>query len=259
MGGRRKRGKGRWWICLVLLLGVAWFFYASWRPFSEKESFAEVEYLPSDEGELVRHTYYSLSFNSEHKQANWVYYVLALQGQKKRAERTDNFREDRKVTSGSAKPSDYTHSGYDRGHLCPAGDMAQSELAMQETFFMSNIAPQVPQFNRGIWKKLEERVRDWARREPICIATGPVFKDSKGKIGKSGVTVPGYFYKVLYAPVHQRMIAFLLPNSPDKRPLQEYVVTVDSVECLTNIDFFPQLADTLETRLEAMADYAVWN
>ena len=142
---------------------------------------------------IVRHTYYTLSFNSRHKQANWVYYILGSEGKERVAERTDRFREDKKVPSGSAKPSDYTKSGYDRGHLCPAADMTHSAEAMEETFLMSNISPQLPVFNRGIWKSLEKQVRDWGEKERIYIVTGPVFKDNKGKIGRTGVTVPGFF------------------------------------------------------------------
>ena len=201
----------------MLGLGIVWGFYVSRTSDKEigaaslheaKRLFEYTELLPSDEGEIVRHTYYTLSFNSRHKQANWVYYILGSEGKERVAERTDRFREDKKVPSGSAKPSDYTKSGYDRGHLCPAA--------------------------------------------------GPVFKDNKGKIGRTGVTVPGFFYKVVYAPGARQMIAFVLPNTQEKRQLRDYAVTVDSVERLTNIDFFPQLSDTLENRLEAAVNYDSW-
>ena len=114
--------------------------------------------------------------------------------------------------------------------------MAHSAEAMEETFLMSNISPQLPVFNRGIWKSLEKLVRDWGEKERIYIVTGPVFKDNKGKIGRTGVTVPGFFYKVVYAPGARQMIAFVLPNTQEKRQLRDYAVTVDSVERLTNID-----------------------
>ena len=110
--------------------------------------------------------------------------IISWDRKERVAERTDRFREDKKVPSGSAKPSDYTKSGYDRGHLCPAADMTHSAEAMEETFLMSNISPQLPVFNRGIWKSLEKQVRDWGEKERIYIVTGPVFKDNKGKIGR---------------------------------------------------------------------------
>ena len=265
----KKRSSRRWTRLIGGLLGsgIVWGFYVSRTSDKEigaaslheaKRLFEYTELLPSDEGEIVRHTYYTLSFNSRHKQANWVYYILGSEGKERVAERTDRFREDKKVPSGSAKPSDYTKSGYDRGHLCPAADMTHSAEAMEETFLMSNISPQLPVFNRGIWKSLEKQVRDWGEKERIYIVTGPVFKDNKGKIGRTGVTVPGFFYKVVYAPGARQMIAFVLPNTQEKRQLRDYAVTVDSVERLTNIDFFPQLSDTLENRLEAAVNYDSW-
>lgn len=151
---RKKRYSRRWTRLIggLLGLGIVWGFYVSRTSDKEigaaslheaKRLFEYTELLPSDEGEIVRHTYYTLSFNSRHKQANWVYYILGSEGKERVAERTDRFREDKKVPSGSAKPSDYTKSGYDRGHLCPAADMTHSAEAMEETFLMSNISPQL--------------------------------------------------------------------------------------------------------------------
>ncbi|MEG2555183.1 MAG: DNA/RNA non-specific endonuclease [Odoribacter sp.] len=218
----------------------------------------KIEYIPASGGEMIRHKYYILSFNDRYKQANWVYYSLKLRATKTATERTNNFRADKMITSGSAKPSDYTKSGYDRGHLCPAGDMTQSSEAMSETFYMSNISPQLPAFNRGIWKSLEEQVRKWGMREQLYIVTGPVFKKLKGTIGKNKITVPGFYYKIIYSPAHQQMIGFLLPNEKSQQPLSDYVVSVDSVENLTKIDFFPQLPDPIENDLEAYSYYEKW-
>lgn len=217
-----------------------------------------VEYIPECEGEIVRHTHYVLSFNNEHKQANWVYYGLELEGKECIAERSNDFRVDKSVSTGSAVPSDYAKSGYDRGHLCPAADMAISAWAMSETFYMSNMSPQAPSFNRGIWKSLEEQVRSWGKKEKIFIVVGPVFKDGKGAIGRNRVTVPGYYYKVVYSPDRKQMIAFVLPNEKGKKTLKEFIVSVDSVESLTDIDFFPQLPDFLQSNLECRSDSSAW-
>lgn len=216
------------------------------------------EYIPELKGKLVRHSYYVLSYNSTHKQADWVYYSPHVKTDGEGVGRTDNFREDPMVAPESAKPSDYTKSGYDRGHLCPAGDMTQCAEAMSETFYMSNMSPQVPGFNRGIWKTLEEQVREWGKKGMIYVVTGPVFKEIKGEIGQNKVTVPGYYYKVIYSPSRQQMIGFILPNEKsNKRPI-DFVVSVDSVEHFTGIDFFPQLPDSLENRLESRSDYQRW-
>jgi endonuclease G len=222
---------------------------------------ASVSYLPVPATELVRHTYYTLSYNEKYEQANWVYYVLTdsmvtAGGQ----ERSNKFKIDALVPSGSAKSSDYTKSGYDRGHLCPAADMDFNKLAMEESFFMSNISPQAPDFNRGIWKELESEVREWAKKKhKLYVVTGPVFSDSKGTIGSDQVLVPGYFYKVLYAEMaHPEIIAFVLPNQKSDRPLSDFVVSVDDLEKRTGLDFFSQLPDELENRLESNADVTGW-
>lgn len=97
--------------------------------------------------------------------------------------------------------------------------MSFNAKAMSETFYMSNMSPQVPMFNRGIWKELEEHVRNRARKEKLYVVTGPIFKSNKGAIGKGKVTVPGYYYKLFYSPSKQQMIAYVLPNEESKRPL----------------------------------------
>lgn len=219
------------------------------------------DFMPSPATNLIRHSYFSLSYNEKYEQANWVYYVLTddmvVRGGQ---ERSSSFKMDKMVATGSAKSADYTKSGYDRGHLCPAADMDFEAVAMQESFLMSNISPQSPDFNRGIWKELEEQVREWAKKEgKIYIVTGPVFKENKGVIGQEEVLVPGYFYKVLYdATDSPKMIAFVLPNEKSNRPLTDYAVSVDRAEELTGLDFFQQLPDNIESQLEGAVQLGGW-
>ncbi len=220
-----------------------------------------VDYLPVPSKDIVRHTYYTLSYNETCEQANWVYYTLTdsmvIQGGQ---ERSNKFRFDKMVPSGSAKTSDYTKSGYDRGHLCPAADMDFSRVAMEESFLMSNISPQAPEFNRGIWKDLETGVRNWAKKDhKIYVITGPVFNENKGTIGVDKVVVPGSFFKIVYEETDEpKMIAFVLPNRKSDRPLTDFVVTIDEAEKLTGYDFFSQLSDELENRLESRTDMSGW-
>jgi endonuclease G len=215
----------------------------------------------STTGQVVKHTYYVLSYSEVHEQPEWVYYKLTASFVKGAVSRTDDFRPDPMVSTGSAQLYDYKGSGYDRGHLCPAGDMKLSRQAMSETFFMSNMSPQEPSFNRGIWKNLEATVRNWAVQEgEIYVVTGGILSEAKGKIGTNGVTVPGYYYKVVYDPTgDKKMIALVLPNEKGTRPLQSYVVSVDKVEELTGIDFFPELADDIENRLESSSNASLWS
>lgn len=219
------------------------------------------DFLPVPAKDLVRHKYYTLSYNEQFEQANWVCYVLTdsmvVNGGE---ERSNKFMIDKLVATGSAKSSDYTKSGYDRGHLCPAADMGFNRVAMEESFMMSNISPQAPDFNRGIWKELETSVRKWAKLEHrIIVVTGPVFKENKGSIGLDEVAVPGYFFKIIYDETDSpKMLAFVLPNAKSDRPLTDFAVTTDEAEKLTGYDFFSQLPDELENKLESRVDLSGW-
>lgn len=219
----------------------------------------EVDFLlpvSQSAGELIRHEGYTLSYRDQYKDAEWVAYPLLAYETTGDADRKyEQFKPDPTVANGTALPSDYTRSGYDRGHLAPAGDFKYSQRMMRETFFMSNITPQAPQFNRGIWKELEEQVRDWAIRDKgIYVITGTVLKPGLPTIGKTTeVSVPAKFYKViLYCnKPNIRMIGFLLNNESSANALPDFVVPVDLIEQLTGIDFFPKIPDDLERKLES--------
>lgn len=214
----------------------------------------------STTNQIIKHTYYSLSYSESHEQAEWVYYMLTKEMVQGVQKRKDQFRSDPSVTTGSATLLDYKGSGYDRGHLAPAADMKLNQISMSESFYMSNMSPQEPSFNRGIWKKLEGKVRDWALEEDTNVVTGGVLTSSKGAIGANEVTIPKYYYKVIYDPTdEQKMIALILPNEKSNEQLINYVVSVDSVETLTGIDFFPDLDDEVENRLESELQGEMWN
>jgi endonuclease G, mitochondrial len=212
------------------------------------------ELLPtSTTGQIVRHTYFTLSYSEKDEQPEWVYYELTpalIQGKQSR---TDDYRPDSLISTISAQLEDYRGSGYDRGHLCPAGDMKLNLKAMSESFLLSNMSPQDRDFNAGIWNDLEEQVRKWALSSGrLYVVTGGILTQNKGKIGRNGVSIPKYFYKIIYDPKGQgKMIAFLIPNENSIKPLQTFVVSVDSLESLTSIDFFPALQDSIENRLES--------
>ena len=213
----------------------------------------------SSEGEIIKHSRYYLSYREDHEQAEWVCYKLNSNLVSGLINRSNNFREDYSVSTGSAKPSDYKYSGYDRGHLVPAGDMRLSYKAMSESFLMSNISPQNPSFNRGGWRKLEALVRNWANKNELHIVTGGVLSGELIKIGISGVSVPRYFYKIIYAPKKGKMIGFVMPNSKINLNLKSYVKSVDVIESLTGKDFFYDLYDDLENKLESKSDITDWN
>ncbi|MBI4722685.1 MAG: DNA/RNA non-specific endonuclease [Candidatus Stahlbacteria bacterium] len=234
----------------VLILGIVLYQSRLYQPQ------VEFNYLPAytSQDDIVKHTAYTLKYNEPYEQAEWVAYKLTAERVKGIAKRTDDFRSDPMVKTGSAELSDYKNSGYDRGHLAPAGDMKWSETAMYESFYMSNMSPQMPGFNRGIWKKLEDQVRDWAvENEEIYIVTGPILEAGLSTIGKNKVGVPNYFYKVIldYKKPEFKGIGFVLPNQSSQYPLESYTVSIDSVEALTGIDFFPAIPDSLENVIES--------
>ena len=215
-----------------------------------------------DEDQIHYYTGFALLYAEEHEQASWVAYLLTDDEVNGTIGRTDNFRSDKNIVTGSASLSDYRGSGFDRGHLAPAGDMKWSDVAMSESFYMSNMSPQEPGFNRGIWKKLEEWVRDQAElNEEIYVVTGPILTDgSYRKIGVNGVSIPERYYKVIldYKEPEIKAIGFILPNVSSKLSISSFAVTVDYIENITGLDFFYLLDDSVEGILESEVDIGVW-
>lgn len=205
---------------------------------------------------------YALGYSEQYEQPLWVAYTLtAEEVLEKTVSRTDDFRVDPYISTGSARAEDYAKSGFDRGHLAPAADMGWARKAMSESFYYSNMSPQQPEFNRGIWKKLEEKVRDWAvDHGEIHVITGPVFARSNKVIGRNNVAVPQACYKVVYAPKAKppAMIGFILPNAGSDRKLYEFAVSVDTVESVTGLSFFTAVDGNLRRRLASGYDIDAW-
>lgn len=213
---------------------------------------------------LILHTGFSLVYNEESEQAAWVAYHLTRDELYGLFERKDNFTSDSLITTGSAELNDYRKSGYDRGHLIPAADATWSLDAMNDTFYLSNMSPQEPSFNRGIWADLESVVRNFANTEgSVYVVTGPIFypETTNATIGKNKVVVPDAYFKVIldYEEPEVKAIGFILANEGSKEPLQNFAVSVDEVEHITNIDFFPLLEDTIEETLESSFDVSSWD
>jgi len=208
-----------------------------------------------DSASLIRHTYYSLCYNETTEQAGWVSYFITPERLKNKvASRSDNFREDTMVKTKSATPQDYKGSGYDRGHLCPAGDMGFDSVAMSESFFMSNMCPQFPGFNRGIWNSLEQKVRTWGLDfDTLFICTGPLFYDTTYSfIGENKVAIPDACYKVLLGKKDTlySAAAFIIPNLNGLKDPLSFATSIDKVEEQSGIDFFPALNDRIEAAIE---------
>lgn len=230
---------------------------------SAEKPLTNTYYLPSSTtGQIVHHDGYSLSYNEAFEQAEWVAYEL----KKNQVVYTDfkrpYFEQDKTVATKSAHWKNYKKSGYDRGHLCPAADRKYSKAAFTETFLTSNISPQEHVFNAGVWNRLEQKVRYWAKKyDGVYVVTGGILEDGLKAIGTEDVAVPNYFYKILLdnSGGQTKMIAFLMPHKDSKKPLYEFVVSVDEIEKRTGIDFFPELDDSKENALEATTTYKKWS
>lgn len=207
--------------------------------------------------ELCRLGYF-LSFDPGTKVPDWVQERIDTDQLNGSAKRKNNFKPDPGLPKGVGSTlADYKGSGYDRGHQAPAGDMAWSQLAKNESFYLSNMAPQVGVgFNQGVWAALETRIRNWVEggRSPLFVATGPVYGHQQHTIG-DGVIVPAQFYKVVFDPINNEAIGFLLPNAAvvDRNDYENRVIAIDAIETLTGLDFLTKLSEAAQTKLESEA------
>lgn len=216
----------------------------------------------SARGELVKKSKYIINYNEDHEVANWVEYKLDQKSLRNCASRKNNFRSDPNISTGSATPADYKGSGYDRGHLVPAGDMKISAKAMSETFFMSNMTPQPARFNQGQWNHLEVLIRAWASNYgELWIITGPVLQNQLPSIGHSNrVSVPEEYFKVILRKENNEYkgIAFLVPTNVPYPKLSLYTLSIRDLERYTQINFFSFLSSEQE-HIEEIKNLADWN
>ncbi len=225
------------------------------------EDFDE-SFLPtSTTGTIVKHEFFTLSYSEENEQAEWVAYELKRDDLSESDFERPYFEVDKNVKTKSADWRNYKNSGYDRGHLCPAGDRRFSFEAYNETFLTSNISPQDHDFNSGIWNRLEQKVRFWAEKyDGVYVVTGGVLKGKMKTIGDENVSVPNEFYKIVLdaSDGNYKAIAFVIPNKPSSQSFYEYAVSIDEIEAKTGIDFFPNLPDSIENSLEKMVNLKAW-
>ncbi len=211
--------------------------------------------------QVITHTGYTVSYNRQWCLPNWVAYQLTAEEVAGTVPRGDDFVPDPMVVGRSATTYDYKHSGYDRGHMAPAADMKWSETAMDESFYLSNICPQNKNLNKGDWNDLEELARKWASKYgSIYIVCGPVVENNCKTIGQNKVAVPKGFFKVFARKTRNSWttIAFYFDNVAGNRKLESYILTIDEVEQITSIDFFPSLPDDIETAIEGKTNVSDW-
>lgn len=285
----RKNGKmiGRVFVILIVGVAAVWFTIATekreaanaerallteeentdWTDVStnsstESQSLTDVVTNPLMAEIPVEYKGMTVSFNPSLHVPNWVSWELTAEETQGTSPRHNKFLQDASV-DGCPLPSDYSNSGYTRGHMAPAGDMKWDSEAMKETFYMTNITPQAQSLNTGAWKNLEEKCRLWAQADGrLIIICGPVLTDSlEETIGESGVAVPRRFFKVILSPDARpvRGIGFVMNNGHVPGGMQKAAVSIREVERLTGHDFFSILPDSLEEVVENSNDFPYWS
>ncbi len=202
-----------------------------------------------------------LSYNEPYEQAEWVFYKLQKDHLTYDDRERPHFIEDPKVKTKSADWRNYRGSGYDRGHLCPAGDRRFSEYAYNETFYTSNIVPQDRDFNAGIWNRLEQQVRSWCKKYgELTIITGGILEEGLEEIGQEDVDVPKAFYKIVVRENNHasKIVAFIIPHRESTLPLNAFLVPIDEIERRTGIDFFEKKPSTWQETFETEVKSKGW-
>lgn len=185
---------------------------------------------------------FTLSFNPDTKIASWVFYTLnPAKISAPKVKRNTKFKPDYTLPGGTASHADYKKSGFDKGHLAPAADMAWSQASMNDCFYYSNIAPQYPECNRGIWKQIEDKVRTMARHcDSLMVFTGPVFKQSQHRLGLSNILIPQAYYKIIavFTAGQINTYAVVIPNARQFITADHYACSITAIEQLTGLNFF---------------------
>ncbi len=222
-----------------------------------------------EEEEVINHLAYSLVYSEKHEQAKWVAHIITTDIIDGKVKRSNNFRKDPLIKTGTATEKDYFLKykdektgkykydgfGYDRGHLAPSADFRWSKEALSESYFYSNMSPQLADFNRKKWADLEGLLRGYIHdhtNTQLYVVTGPILHDSLSVIERSvnKVSIPAYYYKVVLDLTNKKAIGFIMPNKDIKYPISTFAFSINEVETQTGIDFFYQLPDSMEEALE---------
>lgn len=219
--------------------------------------------LNGDQGQIISRKGYTLSYNKWRLIPDWVAYELTYQETLGQVPREKGFYPDPEVRGDQATVDDYRHSGWDRGHMAPAGDMKWSKEAMKESCYFTNICPQNPDLNGGKWRVLEEKCRDLTSDySSIQVVCGPIIENAKlGTIGSNHVLIPDAFFKVLLVKQKDQYegIGFYFKNEPASQSLRNYSCTIDEIEQKAGIDFFSSITDDIENSVESRYSFSFWD
>lgn len=226
--------------------------------------------------ELICHSAFCLVYDEEHEMAKWTAHIVSRDIVTGGINRTNDFRIDSLIKTGSSEEEDYFLTeekqdgtlkydgfGYDRGHLAPSADFRWSATALSESYFYSNMTPQLPAFNRELWADIESFVREYVYNNPnqdLFVVTAPVLRDDLPKQvrSKNNVSIPEYHYKIVVDLINKKGIAFLVSQNNLDYPIESYVVTIDSIEKITGINYYPKLSPDEEFLIESKSDISLW-
>jgi len=221
---------------------------------------APVSSLPQNMTQYICKTNYAVHYRYDTKTAEYVVEHVSMEDISGPAKRKDDFRPDPAIPRQyQSRLEDYVGTGYDRGHLSPGAMNTLNEQVMSESFFLSNMVPQHPNHNRGIWRIMELKVRDWVRAgKDIYVITGTAYAEGATVVGPNQVGVPTHMWKVIVDRKGAKGIGFFLPNAPiPVADLPKYVVSIRQIEQYTGINFHPQLPPQLD-RVETEVNPALW-
>ncbi len=244
-------------LILILVLLLIWLLIPAR---SDNFTITEIPELKGNEL-IIKREGFTVCFDTLKSQAQWVAWEITREELTGAVERSDRFRSDPLLSRFTDMATSYSRSGFDRGHLAPAGDMTWSDSAMTHSFYYSNISPQDPKLNRGLWKKTEEMARNAAEKNGrVFVITGPLFFSSDTIVLNGRLPVPGSFFKVIAVTGYNSIesIGFIFPNKPPEQTLFSYSVTVDSIEALTGMNFFPTLPSKAEKSGEGSFTVSYW-
>jgi endonuclease G, mitochondrial len=224
-----------------------------------QESYEIASAIPRDLP--VKHTHFSLSYNEGNELPSWAAYALTPEMAKATGTIKEKYTVDPLISTGSSEARDYKDAGFVMGQLVPTGDMILDLKTAPETYLMSNIVPQKVGFNKYLWTGLEQLVREWAKEgNTLYIASGPILKDGPfGTFGENKVAIPTRYYKVILDAHNERAVGFIFRVNSSSGTLKSYAVSVDEVEKATGIDFFINLPDDEEEKIESVSDLTKWN
>ena len=221
--------------------------------------------LPSQN--YIEHSAMILEYDEQHEQAKWVAHMIPTDIEKGAAYRSNDFRIDPKIKTGTAVQEDYFLTdtladgkveydgyGYDRGHLAPSADFRWSPHALSESYFYSNMSPQVADFNREIWAELENFLRRYVltNKASLSVITAPILNDNLKKVERSinKVSIPEYYVKAVYDKTNNRAIGFILANAESGYPLETFAVSIDDVEKRLGYNIFTNVPEEVESQID---------